>query len=142
MIDEDATVIKKLEAAGAVLCAKLTLGALAWGDVWFDGMTRNPWDTIKARAVLRQVRHRQFLQDYFPSLLAQKRGDQSFPLQLFAAQRVYAQHTEESVRTGAMALSWSMDKIGPICRSAEDLAIVFNAIYGLMELIKLCMMSV
>ncbi|MGB5528564.1 MAG: amidase, partial [Ignavibacteriaceae bacterium] len=47
MIDEDAAVIKKLEDAGAVLCAKLTMGALAWGDVWFGGMTRSPWDTTK-----------------------------------------------------------------------------------------------
>ena len=47
MIEEDATVIKKLEEAGAVLCAKLTMGELAWGDVWFGGMTRNPWDTTK-----------------------------------------------------------------------------------------------
>ena len=47
MINEDATVIKKLEEAGAVLCAKLTMGELAWGDVWFGGKTRNPWDTTK-----------------------------------------------------------------------------------------------
>ena len=47
MIDEDAIVIKKLENAGAVLCAKLTMGALAWGDVWFSGKTRTPWDTSK-----------------------------------------------------------------------------------------------
>src|SRR3989337_3602308 len=45
MIEEDATVIKKLEEAGGVLVAKLTMGALAWGDVWFGGKTRNPWDT-------------------------------------------------------------------------------------------------
>ncbi len=45
MIDEDATVIKKLEEAGAVLVSKLTMGELAWGDVWFGGKTRNPWDT-------------------------------------------------------------------------------------------------
>jgi Asp-tRNA(Asn)/Glu-tRNA(Gln) amidotransferase A subunit family amidase len=44
VIDEDATVIEKLEEAGAVLVAKLTMGQLAWGDVWFDGMTRNPWN--------------------------------------------------------------------------------------------------
>jgi hypothetical protein len=47
MIDGDATVIKKLEDAGAILCAKLTMGALAWGDVWYGGKTRTPWDTSK-----------------------------------------------------------------------------------------------
>jgi Asp-tRNA(Asn)/Glu-tRNA(Gln) amidotransferase A subunit family amidase len=47
IIDEDATVIKKLEEAGAVLIAKLSMGALAWGDVWFSGKTRNPWDTTQ-----------------------------------------------------------------------------------------------
>src|SRR5204863_307289 len=45
MIDEDATVVKRLDEAGAVLVAKLTLGALALGDVWFGGVTRNPWNT-------------------------------------------------------------------------------------------------
>src|SRR5690606_12994544 len=44
MIDMDASVVKKLEEAGAVLLAKLTMGALAWGDVWFGGKTRNPWN--------------------------------------------------------------------------------------------------
>jgi Asp-tRNA(Asn)/Glu-tRNA(Gln) amidotransferase A subunit family amidase len=47
IIDQDAAVIKKLEEAGAVLVAKLTMGALAWGDVWFGGQTRNPWKTSK-----------------------------------------------------------------------------------------------
>jgi Asp-tRNA(Asn)/Glu-tRNA(Gln) amidotransferase A subunit family amidase len=44
VFEEDATVVKRLEAAGAVLVAKLTLGELAWGDVWFNGRTRNPWN--------------------------------------------------------------------------------------------------
>jgi len=55
MIDEDATVVQRLDKAGAVLVAKLTLGALAQGDVWFGGITRNPWNTKQGSSDLRRV---------------------------------------------------------------------------------------
>src|SRR5213080_1714280 len=103
MVDEDATVVKRLDEAGAVLVAKLTLGALAQGDVWFAGVTRNPWNTSQGSIAS-------------PSTRCGCTGLRpTFGL---------------VPRTGAMALSWSMDKLGPICRAVEDCALVLDAIYG------------
>src|SRR5437016_705302 len=130
MIDEDATVVKRLDDAGAVLVAKLTLGALALGDVWFGGVTRNPWNTNQGSS-----------------------GSSAGPASATAAGCVAFSIGSETLgsisspstrcgctglrptfglvpRTGAMALSWTMDKLGPICRSVEDCALVLDAIYG------------
>src|ERR1700687_4681916 len=130
IIDEDATVVQRLDAAGAVLVAKLTLGALAEGDVWFGGKTRNPWNPAQGSS-----------------------GSSAGPASATAAGCVAFSIGSETLgsisspstrcgctglrptfglvpRTGAMALSWSMDKLGPICRSVEDCALVLNAIYG------------
>lgn len=130
MIDEDATVVKRLDEAGAVLIAKLTLGALALGDHWFGGVTRNPWNTNQGSS-----------------------GSSAGPASATAAGCVAFSIGSETLgsisspstrcgctglrpsfglvpRTGAMALSWSMDKLGPICRSVEDCALVLEAIYG------------
>ncbi len=130
MIDEDATVVQRLDKAGAVLVAKLTLGALAQGDVWFGGVTRNPWNPKQGSS-----------------------GSSAGPASATAAGCVAFSIGSETLgsisspstrcgctglrptfglvpRTGAMALSWSMDKLGPICRTVEDCALVLNAIYG------------
>src|SRR5438105_6140865 len=129
-IDEDATVVKRLDEVGAVLVAKLTLGALAMGDVWFGGVTRNPWNTNQGSS-----------------------GSSAGPASATAAGCVAFSIGSETLgsisspstrcgctglrpsfglvpRTGAMALSWSMDKLGPICRSVEDCALVLDAIQG------------
>ncbi len=130
MIEEDATVVQRLDKAGAVLVAKLTLGALAQGDVWFGGVTRNPWNTKQGSS-----------------------GSSAGPASATAAGLVAFSIGSETLgsisspstrcgctglrptfglvpRTGAMALSWSMDKLGPICRTVEDCALVLSAIYG------------
>jgi len=130
IIDRDATVVERLEQAGAVLVAKLTLGALAQGDLWYGGRTRNPWNPKRGSS-----------------------GSSAGPASATAAGCVgfsIGSETNGSIispcnrcgvtglrptfgrisRYGAMALSWSMDKIGPICRTVEDCAVVFNAIYG------------
>ena len=130
MFDEDATVVQRLDAAGAVLVAKLTLGALAEGDVWFGGKTRNPWNPAQGSS-----------------------GSSAGPASATAAGCVAFSIGSETLgsisspstrcgctglrptfglvpRTGAMALSWSMDKLGPICHSVEDCALVLTAIYG------------
>jgi len=130
MLEEDATVVQRLDEAGAVLVAKLTLGALAQGDVWFGGVTRNPWNTNQGSS-----------------------GSSAGPASATAAGCVAFSIGSETLgsisspstrcgctglrptfglvpRTGAMALSWSMDKLGPICRTAEDCALVLDAIYG------------
>ncbi len=130
VIDEDATVIKKLEAAGAVLVAKLTLGELAWGEVWFGGKTRNPWNLEQGSSGSSAG-----------SAAATAAGLVAFAIGTETWGSIVSPSTRCGVtglrptygrvsRAGAMALSWSMDKIGPICRTVEDCALVFNAIYG------------
>jgi len=124
------TVVKRLDEVGAVLVAKLTLGALAMGDVWFGGVTRNPWNTNQGSS-----------------------GSSAGPASATAAGCVAFSIGSETLgsisspstrcgctglrpsfglvpRTGAMALSWSMDKLGPICRTVEDCALVLDAIHG------------
>ena len=130
MIDEDATVVQRLDAAGAVLVAKLTLGALADGDKWFGGRTRNPWNPAQGSS-----------------------GSSAGPASAVAAGCVGFALGSETLgsisspstrcgctglrptfglvpRTGAMALSWTMDKLGPICRSVNDCSLVLETISG------------
>lgn len=130
VIDEDAAVVKRLDAAGAVLVAKLSLGALAMDDVWFDAKTRNPWNPAQGSS-----------------------GSSAGPASATAAGCVTFSIGSETLgsisspstrcgctglrptfgfvpRTGAMALSWTMDKLGPICRGVEDTALALHAIYG------------
>ncbi|MBL7961252.1 amidase, partial [bacterium] len=129
-IDEDATMVKRLEDAGGVLIAKLTMGALAWGDVWYGGKTRNPWNTERGSSGSSAG-----------SASATSAGLVAFSIGTETWGSIVSPSTECGTtglrptygrvsRHGAMALSWSMDKIGPICRTVEDCAIVFNAIYG------------
>jgi len=130
MIDKDATVITKLEDAGAVLVAKLTMGALAWGDVWFGGMTRNPWDTTSGSSGSSAGPASAVSAGLVPFAIGTETwGSIVSPSTVCGTTGLRPTYGRVS-RTGAMALSWSMDKIGPICRSAEDLVIVFNTIYG------------
>ncbi|HEY6626758.1 MAG TPA: amidase, partial [Ignavibacteriaceae bacterium] len=130
MIEEDATVIKKLEEAGAVLCAKLTLGELAWGDVWFGGKTRNPWDTTKGSSGSSAGSASSVSAGLLPFAIGTETwGSIVSPSTVCGTTGLRPTYGRVS-RTGAMALSWSMDKIGTICRSAEDLAIVFSIING------------
>ncbi len=129
-IAEDAAVVTKLEEAGAVLCAKLTMGALAWGDVWFGGMTRNPWDTTKGSSGSSAGSASSVSAGLLPFAIGTETwGSIVSPSTVCGTAGLRPTYGRVS-RTGAMALSWSMDKIGPICRNTEDLAIVFKAIYG------------
>ncbi|HYK78150.1 MAG TPA: amidase, partial [Micropepsaceae bacterium] len=130
IIDVDATVVSRLQAAGAVLVAKLATGELALDDVWFGGQTKNPWD-----------------------LSMGSQGSSAGPASATAAGLVgfsIGTETGGSIvepsgicgvtglrptagrvsRYGFMTLAWSLDKIGPMCRSVEDCAIVLNAIHG------------
>ncbi|MEJ2634696.1 MAG: amidase [Calditrichia bacterium] len=129
-IDETATVIKKLEDAGAVLVAKLTLGALAWGDVWFGGKTLNPWNLEQGSSGSSAGPAAATA----AGLVAFSIGTETWGSIVSPSTRCGDTGLRPTYgrvsRTGAMTLSWSMDKIGPICRSAEDCAIVFNEIIG------------
>jgi Asp-tRNA(Asn)/Glu-tRNA(Gln) amidotransferase A subunit family amidase len=129
-IDADATVIKKLEAAGAVLIAKLTLGELAMGEVWFGGQTRNPWNTQMGSSGSSAGPAAAVAAGLVPFAIGTETlGSIVSPSTVCGVTGLRPTFGRVS-RTGAMALSWSMDKIGPMCRTVEDCAIVFNAIYG------------
>lgn len=125
-----ATVVEKLEDAGAVLVAKLTLGALAMGDIWFGGKTRNPWNLEQGSSGSSAG-----------SAAATAAGLVAFAIGTETWGSIVSPSTRCGTtglrptfgavsRTGAMTLSWSMDKIGPICRSALDCGLVLNAIRG------------
>ncbi len=136
--DEDAEVVRRLDAAGAVLVAKLTMGALAQGDLWGyprgsgkpGGRTRNPWNPRQGSSGSSAG-----------SASAVGAGCVGFALGTETLGSISSPSTRCGVtglrptfgfvpRTGAMALSWTMDKIGPICRAVEDCALVMSAIHG------------
>ncbi|MDH3816917.1 MAG: amidase [Acidobacteriota bacterium] len=128
--DEDATVVRRLDEAGAVLVAKLTMGALANGDVWFGGKTRNPWNTeegSRGSSAGSSAAVAAGLVGF--AIGTETRGSILSPCTRCGATGLRPTFGLVS-RHGAMALSWSMDKIGPICRAVEDCALVFDAIYG------------
>lgn len=130
VIEQTATVVRRLEEAGAVLAAKLTSGALARGDVWFGGRTKNPWD-LKQGASGSSAGSASATA---AGLVAFSIGTETLGSIISPSSRCGAtglRPTFGSVsRFGAMSLSWSMDKAGPICRSAQDCAIVFSIIKG------------
>jgi Asp-tRNA(Asn)/Glu-tRNA(Gln) amidotransferase A subunit family amidase len=128
--DEIATAVHRLDEAGAVLVAKLSVGALAWGDVWFGGKTKNPWKPEQGSSGSSAG-----------PAAATAAGLVGFALGTETWGSIVSPCTRCGVtglrptfgrvsRTGCMALAWSMDKIGPIARSAEDCAFIFGAIHG------------
>lgn len=129
-INTTATVAQKLEDAGAVLIAKTTLGALAYGDVWFGGKTRNPWNLEQGSSGSSAGSAAGTSAGLFPFAI----GTETLGSIVSPSNRTGTTGLRPTFgrvsRHGAMALSWSMDKVGPITRSVEDAAMVFNAIYG------------
>jgi len=128
--DEDATVVQRLDEAGAVLIAKFSLGALAMGDKWFGGRTRNPWNPALGSSGSSAG-----------SASAVAAGCVGFAIGSETLGSISSPSTRCGCsglrpsfglvpRTGAMALSWTMDKLGPICRSVEDCMLVLGAIVG------------
>lgn len=129
-IDHDAAVVRKLEEAGAVLAAKLSMGALAWGDVWFGGQTRNPWDPEQGSSGSSAGSASAVAAGLLPFAIGTETwGSIVSPSTVCGVTGLRPTFGRVS-RAGAMALSWSMDKIGSICRTVEDCAIVFQAIHG------------
>ena len=135
----DATCVERLYKAGAVLIGKLSMGALAQGDVWFRGTTKSPWPTDAARA--RGEYDRGSSGSSAGSASATSSGLVGFSLGTETLGSIVSPSSNCGTvglrptygrvsRHGAMALSWTMDKIGPICRGVEDCALVLNAIYG------------
>ena len=126
----DAAVVERLEQAGAVLVAKLSMGALAQGGLWFGGMTKTPWNTERTSSGSSAG-----------SASATSAGLVGFGMGTETLGSIISPSIACGVtglrptfgrvsRYGAMALSWTMDKIGPLCRSVEDCAIVLRAVLG------------
>ena len=130
VLDVKATVAERLERAGAVLVAKLALGTLAWGDKWFNGMTRNPWNPKEGSSGSSAGSASASV----AGLVGFSLGSETLGSIISPSRRCGASGLRPTFgrvsRHGCMALSWSMDKIGPICRSVEDCALVFAAIHG------------
>ncbi len=125
-LDYDATIIQRLEKAGAVLCAKLTMGELAMGDVWFGGKTRNPWDPTTGSSGSSAGSGSSVSAGLLPFAIGTETlGSIVSPSNVNGVTGLRPTYGRVS-RYGAMALSWSMDKIGPMCRSVEDCALVFK----------------
>jgi Asp-tRNA(Asn)/Glu-tRNA(Gln) amidotransferase A subunit family amidase len=130
VFDYNATVVDRLEQAGAVLLAKLSMGALAQGGLWFAGMTKNPWNTERSSSGSSAG-----------SASSTSAGLVGFSLGTETLGSIISPCTTCGVvglrptygrvsRYGAMGLSWTMDKPGPICRTVEDCALVFETIRG------------
>ncbi|MBI3207405.1 MAG: amidase [Candidatus Solibacter usitatus] len=130
VFDYNCTVVERLEKAGGVLLAKLSMGALAMGGLWFGGMTKTPWNIEQTSSGSSAG-----------SASATAAGCVGFSIGTETLGSIVTPSTRCGVvglrptygrvsRFGAMALSWTMDKIGPICRGVEDCALVLRAIYG------------
>ncbi|MEM1121601.1 MAG: amidase [Bacteroidota bacterium] len=129
-IDYTASVIEKLDAAGAILIAKLTSGALARGDVWYGGQTKNPWDTQQGASGSSAGPGSATAAGLVAfSLGTETLGSIVSPSNRCGLTGLRPTYGRVS-RHGVMSLAWSMDKVGPMCRSAEDCAIVLDAIHG------------
>lgn len=130
VIDEDAFVYLKLKEVGAVLIAKFTMGALAMGDYWFGGRTKNPWNLKNGSSGSSAGSASATSAGLVPFAIGTETwGSIVSPASTCGVTGLRPTFGSIS-RTGAMALSYSLDKVGPICRSAEDAAIVFNYIHG------------
>ncbi len=127
---DDAAVVAKLAEAGAPLAAKLSVGALAWGDVWFGGRTASPWKDGQGSSGSSAGPAATVAAGALPfSIGTETLGSIVSPSTRCGTTGLRPTFGRVS-RHGAMALSWSMDKIGPIARSAEDCALVLEAIAG------------
>ena len=129
-LDEDAYVYTQLKNAGAVLCAKLSLGALAYNNKWFGGETKNPWNLLQGSSGSSAGSAASVVAGLLPFTL----GTETLGSIVSPSARCGATGLRPTFgtvsRSGAMVLCWSLDKAGPICRSAEDDAIVYYYMKG------------
>lgn len=128
--DQPATVYERLRNAGAVLVAKLSLGALAMGDRWFAGMTRNPWNPEQGSSGSSAGSASAVAAGLVPFAIGSETlGSIVSPSRRCGATALRPTFGRVS-RAGCMTLSWTMDKIGPMARRVNDIATVFAAIHG------------
>ena len=130
VIDTDATIITRLEEAGAVLLAKLATGELARGDRWFGGRTNNPWKPDEGSGGSAAGPGSATA----AGLVGFSIGTETLGSIVGPSRRCGVTGLRPTFgrvsRYGVMPVSWSLDKVGPMCRSVEDCAVVFNAIQG------------
>ncbi|MGY2131272.1 amidase [Hymenobacter sp. HD11105] len=130
VLDEDAAVVTRLREAGGVLVAKFTLGELAMGDVWYGGKTRSPWNITQGSSGSSAGSASAVAAGLVPYAIGTETlGSIVSPSTACGVTGLRPSFGRVS-RAGAMALSWSMDKVGPLARSAEDCALVFAALVG------------
>jgi Asp-tRNA(Asn)/Glu-tRNA(Gln) amidotransferase A subunit family amidase len=129
-IDEDAYVYERLREAGAVLIAKFTLGSLAMGDKWFGGRTNNPWNLRFGSSGSSAGSAAATVAGLVPFAIGTETWGSIISPAHTCGATGFRPTFGSIARTGAMTLSWSLDKVGPICRSAEDAAVVFAFIHG------------
>ena len=130
VVDTDATVYTRLREAGAILVAKLSTGALALTARWFGGVTRNPWNTQQDAAGSSAGPGSATAAGLVAFSVGSDTGGSI--IQPSARNGITGMRPTfgRVSRYGAMVLAWTQDTVGPMCRSAEDCALVFNAIYG------------
>jgi len=130
VVDEDAFVYTQLKNAGAVLCAKLSLGALAYNNKWFGGETKNPWNLKQGSSGSSAGSAASVVAGLLPFTI----GTETLGSIVSPSTRCGATGLRPTFgtvsRSGAMVLCWTLDKAGPICRSAEDDAIVYYYMKG------------
>jgi len=128
--ESDANIVQKLRDAGAVLLGKTSCGAIAYGDIWFAGVTRNPWDVREGSSGSSAGS----ASATAAGLVAFSIGTETLGSIISPSVRCGTTGLRPTFgrvgRTGGMTLCWSLDKIGPICRSVEDSAIVMQVING------------
>lgn len=130
VIDNNSYVYSKLKESGAVLVAKLSMGALAMDDYWFEGQTKNPWNMLEGSSGSSAGPAAATVAGLVPFAIGTETyGSIISPSTVCGATGLRPTFGSIS-RSGAMTLSWSLDKAGPICRSAEDAAIVFYYLHG------------
>ncbi len=130
IIDEDATVYNKLRDAGAVLVAKFTLGALAMGDRWYGGRTNNPWNLRFGSSGSSAGSASATVAGLVPFAIGTETWGSIISPSSTCGATGFRPTFGRVSRAGGMTLSWSLDKVGPITRSAEDAALVFSFIHG------------
>jgi Asp-tRNA(Asn)/Glu-tRNA(Gln) amidotransferase A subunit family amidase len=126
----DATIVRKLRSAGAVLLGKTTLGALAYNDIWYGGRTRNPWNLNEGSSGSSAGSASATAAGLCAfSIGTETLGSITSPSQRCGTTGLRPTFGRVS-RAGGMALCWSLDKVGPICRFVEDTGVVLAAING------------
>ncbi len=128
--DYDAAVVERLDAAGAILLAKLSMGALAQDDIWFRGQTKNPWQPAEGSSGSSAGSASAMAAGLVAFAIGTETlGSIVSPSHVCRVTGLRPTYGRIS-RYGAMGLSYTMDKVGPICREVEDCALVFAALCG------------